>query len=277
MSDPREESMERLLSSATRPAADPAFRARLRERFLDLSAATAPDARTGIERETPVTAPIRRVPVRNNIFPLIWPLVLAASVAGILFFVLSRDAVVRWRVLDLPDGAQYVVDGYVVDTHDTARMADLLQTAHEIDTQDQALRLQLLDQLVLEVAPHSKVSQLSFPTAGAHTIRADSGSLRVVTGPGFSALRVLTDDMQTDITGTAFAIDVVATGTCLCCLHGSVRCDTRDGTGAHAVGGGRRGFGRRDGKPGDWSAAEEAHVAPLRELEALIERTGWKK
>ncbi len=263
--DGRDLAVERALGFVSRPAADPMFRARLRQQFLDVDA-------------PPVAQP-RMVPVRKrtNVFPLVWPAVLAASVALIIVFVLSNDNVVKWRVLDQVSSGNYVVDGYVIDETQAKRMIDLLQTAHEIETKDQGLRLQLLDQLVLEIGPHTHVSQMRFPSAGAYSLHADSGSVRVGTGPGFpGGLRITTDDMVTDVTGTFYAVDVdPKKGTCLCCLHGTVMCDARDKSGAHPVGADKRGFTFHDGKPPEWTAAFDGHLAPLRDLEAAIQRHGW--
>jgi hypothetical protein len=265
--DDRDVAVERALGFLSRPAADPAFRARLRQRFLDVDA--------------PPTAEPRMVPVRkrNNVFPLVWPAVLAASVALVIVFVLSNDNVVRWRVLDAATHASYVVDDHAVDETQEQRMIELLQSAHDIETQDQGLRVQLLDQLVLELGPHTRVSQMRFPPAGAYSLHVDSGSLRVGTGPGFpGGLHITTDDMVTNVTGTIYAVDVEPKkGTCLCCLHGTVMCDAKDKSGAHPVGDDKRGFAYHDGKPAEWTAAFDGHLVPLRDLEAAIQRHGWGK
>ena len=259
--------MERALGFVSRPTADPAFRARLRQQFLDV------DAPPAVE---PGMVPVRK---RNNVFPLVWPAVLAASVAFIIWFELSNDNVVRWHVRDAAANGDYVVDGYALDPTQEKRMKDLLQTAHEIETKDEGLRLQLLDQLVLELGPHTHVSQMRFPAAGAYSLHADAGSLRVATGPGFpGGLRITTDDMVTDVTGTCYAVDIEPKkGTCLCCLHGTVMCDARDKSGQHPVGADKRGFAFHDGKPPEWTAAFDGHLAPLRDLEAAIQRHGWGK
>ena len=90
-------------------------------------------------------------------------------------------------------------------------------------------------------------------------------------------MRVLSNDMEATVTGTVLAIDVLPTGTCLCCLHGTVRCDARDGAGAKPVEDGRRGFAWRTGKPPEWGPAVEPHLVPMRELEGAIQKHGWGK
>ncbi len=292
--DPRDTGMERILGSASRPKADPEFRSRLREQFLE-EAGAAGGARDNVTRANVTRAGVGPQRERTNVFPLVWPFVLAASVAAIMFFVLSRDAIVKWRVLDFQPGSEYVVDGYVTGKGDPAvntkvdgrttdeavlaRLTDLLQTAHTIETKEHGLRVQLLDDLVIDLAPNTRVSSLAFPAAGQWSIRADAGSLRVATGPGFAnnRLRVLSNDMEATVTGTAFTVDVFDIGTCLCCIAGSVRCDARDGTGFHSIEAGKNGFAHRTGKKPEWDGAVDAHVAPLRELQAAIAKHGWGK
>jgi hypothetical protein len=270
--DPRDTGMERILASASRPKADPEYRSRLREQFLE-------GAGTGVTRSGTGAAFAPDVRERTNMFPLVWPFVLAASVAAMIFFVLSRDAIVKWRVLDLEPGSEYVVDGYAAGAQDAPRLADLLQTAHAIETKEHGLRVQLLDDLVLDLGPNTRVSSLAFPAAGLWSIRADAGSMRIATGPGFTnnRLRLLTNDMEATVTGTTFAIDVLDSGTCLCCLEGTVKCDARDGSGFHPVASGKNGFAPRTGKKPEWAWAVDAHVAPLRELQAAIAKHGWGK
>src|SRR6185436_9161988 len=100
------------------------------------------------------------VPQRTRLFPFVWPFVLAASVAFILHYVLSRDANVRWHVVGTDGGGEYVIDGRRMHASETGRLADAVQTAHEIETFDSGLRLQLSEDLVLELGPKTRVSQL---------------------------------------------------------------------------------------------------------------------
>jgi hypothetical protein len=304
--------MERMLQHASSPPADPAFRSRLRERFLDpeapsllesdadhadrrgartAAAGNSPSTEQGratergitagrdVEQDRDVAPSGATVPPRGRIFPFVWPAVLAASVALIMWFVLAGETRARWRILDLESGSPFIVDGRTVDPSDAARLADLLQSAHEIETGEQALRLQLADELVIELAPRTHVSQLTFPASGSWSMRTDSGSVRLATGPGFPGrrLRVLTNEMEVTVTGTSFGIDVLSSGTCLCCLHGVVMCDARDGAASQSVRAGGLGFAYEDGSPAKWGNAFEAHLVPLRDLEAAVERHGWRR
>jgi hypothetical protein len=264
--DPRDPELERLLAKAGRPGASPAFRARLKEQFL-ATAGPVPD----------VMPPVM-VPRRTRMFPFLWPFVLAASVAFILHYVISHDANVRWHVVGTEGGGEYVIDGRRMHSSETGKLLDAVQTAHEIETFDAGLRLQLADDLMLDLAPKTRVSQLSFPAAHVYSIYANVGSLRITTGPNFpgNRLRVMTDDMETAVVGTTFALDVEALGTCLCCIDGTVKCDARDTRGMQPADAGRMCFAFHTGKKPLWGEAVPQHVEPLEKLKSFAAAV-WKK
>ncbi|MBL8857456.1 MAG: FecR domain-containing protein [Planctomycetes bacterium] len=256
--DPRDPELERLLAQAQRPVASAAFRADLQRRF------TAADGPA-------VAAPARRLaeaPPRTRSFPFVWPFVLAASIAAIVFFVLSRDADPRWRVIDTGVGGEFIVDGIRIHSDDAVRLADALQTAREVETFDGRLRLQLRQDLVLDLDPKTRVSQLSFPPAGSYSIYANTGSVRVATGPGFEShrLRVMTDNMEMAVVGTIFGVDVGPMGTCLCCVDGTVRSDPRDGAGMQPTAAGEMCFSFSSGRKPLRGPIHAEHEAPLIEL-----------
>lgn len=267
--EPRDAEIERLLGDLPRPAASAAFRARSREQFLAVDGAR--------EAQVAPSGP-RQVPVRTRAFPFVWPLVIAASIAFVLFFVMSRDSRSRWSVVETAAGAHYKIDELPVDDRDPARLLDLLQTARQIETADAGLVVRLSDQFLVELGPHTKVSGMSFPAAGMYSIRAESGSLRVCTGPGFSGnrLRILTDHMESSVVGTVFGLDVEAAGTCLCCAQGVVKCDPRDGGGSKPVEAGQMCFAYPTGKAAARGAAVEEHLEPLRRLQERA-ATIWQR
>jgi hypothetical protein len=210
-------------------------------------------------------------------FPFIWPLVLAASVLFIVYFVVSRESNPKWRVIDGSASGADIVDGVRVDLSDRARFADLLQTARELDTQQSTLRIAMRDEVVLDIGPSTRLSQISFPAAGPYSVRTDVGSMRVSTGPSFhgNKLRILTDDMEAHVIGTIFSVDVDAEGTCLCCLQGTVSCDAKDGQGAKPIEASKMCFAYRSRKKPGWGDAFEPHVVPLRDLQAWSQ-SHWK-
>lgn len=261
--EPRDRELERLLASARRPAARPAFRSDLKERFLAGPELAPSRAAPG------VSAPRRPAPL-GRVFPFVWPLVVAASITFLVVYVMRRDATMRWRVVGVDGGGQYVVDGARVHSSEGTRLLDLVQTAREIETFDAGLRLQLNDELVLELAPRTRVSELSFPPANPYTIHSGAGSVRVTTGPGFAnRLRLLTNDLEMAVVGTTFGVDIEADGTCLCCLSGTVKCDARDGKGMLPLPAGRMCFAYNTGKPSLWGEAPGVHTDPLQKLQAF--------
>jgi len=283
-SESRDPEMERLLVRALRPTASPAFRASLKERFLaGADEVVAEDTAGSAERAPRSAAEIRTdprgsIPERTRLFPFVWPFVLAASVAFILHFFLTRDAVLRWRVVGTNGGGEYIVDGQRIHSSETGRLLDAVQTAHEIETMDSGLRLQLNDDLVLELGPKTRVSSLSFPPANIYSIYANVGSVRVTTGPTFDGnrLRVLTDDMETAVVGTTFGIDVEKIGTCLCCVAGVVECDARDGRGMQPTEAGKMRFAFHSGAKPMLGDAVSKHTEPLESLKSFASAL-WKK
>lgn len=270
--EPRDRELERLLEFARRPAAAEGFRARLRGEFLS-STGTPIGADPNDETTTP--AP-RRVQPRSRIFPFVWPLVVAASIAFLVFFVLSRDANLRWRVIGVGGGGDYVVDGRRIHSSEMPRLLDAIQTAREIETFEAGLRLQLGDEIVVELGPKTRVSQLSFPPAQSYSVYTNTGSLRMTTGPGYAnRMRVLTDDLEMVVVGTTFGVDVEEKGTCLCCTAGTVKCDARDGRGMLPVEAGHMCFAFHSGAKPMWGDVVKVHAEPLEKL-ASFAHSAWK-
>lgn len=258
--EPRDRELERLLSRAERPVASPAFRERLRDEFL------GPEVVQRVQRPAP----------RTRIFPFVWPLVVAASVAFLIYFVMTRDANLRWRVVGVDGGGEYLVDGRRVHSSEGPRLLDLVQTAHEIETHEAGLRLQLGDELVMELGPRTRVSQLSFPAASSYAAFTHTGALRLTTGPGFqNRLRVMTDDMETVVVGTTFGVDVESDGTCLCCVAGTVKCDARDGRGLVPTEAGRMCYAYHSGRKPLCGEVVPVHAEPLEKLKAFA-AGAWK-
>lgn len=270
--DSRDRELERLLEQARRPAATAAFRARLRDEFLSSpGTATEPVPADG----RPTSEP-RRVQPRSRIFPFVWPLVVAASIAFLIHFVLSRDANLRWRVIGVGGGGEFIVDGRKIHSSEGTRLQDALQTAREIETFEAGLRLQLADEIVVELGPKTRVSQLSFPPAQSYSAYTNTGSLRMTTGPGYAnRMRVLTDTLEMVVVGTTFGVDVEEAGTCLCCTSGMVKCDARDGRGMLPVEAGHMCFAFRSGQKPLWGDVARHHAEPLEKL-ASFANSAWK-
>jgi hypothetical protein len=269
--DPHDAELERLLAKAGRPDASPAFKTRLKDQFLS-PAGAVPDA-------LPIETVSRKmVPHRTRLFPFVWPFVLAASVAFILHYVLSRDANVRWHVVGTDGGGEYVVDGRRMHASETATLHDAVQTAREIETFDAGLRLRLKDDLVLELGAEDARLAAQLP-GGARLFDLRQRGLAAhhdrTEFPGKSPAR---DDGRHGDGGRGHHVRTRrrSLGTCLCCIDGTVKCDARDH--ARNAADGRRSHVFR--VPHRQEAAvgrgRPQHVEPLEKLKSFAAAV-WKK
>jgi hypothetical protein len=260
----RDEPLEHALRSIPRPSAPDQFRARLRARFV--AAASGDDARVVTLR------PARR-------FPMVWPFALAASVALIVWFVVSRDRDLRWRVLDATGGGVVLIDGVQVPVAESARLQDLMQTVQELESPTGALRLLLRDELVIELGPGTHLSKMSFPSGGLYSMRVEKGSARVCTGADFrgNKLRVLSNDVEVICLGTVFAVDVEEKKySCVCCLDGTVQCKPDGVKESKPVEAGKMCMAMYARTPAVWGDAHAPHMVPLHALETWA-RAHWKR
>jgi hypothetical protein len=281
--------LERALRGVEPAQARAGFRAELRQRFLDVSQ-LAPGPHAAVDAAGPARAVQDRAAQdranqgratqgrelgreaghaapRRRIALLVAPL--AAAAALVLFLLLDRPRPRVWEVLDGTSAGVCLVDGRRFDTREREPLCEALASASEIDSLDATLRLAVRDEALVELAPRTRVSAARFSAAGAWTLRADEGSLRIATLPGFRGrgLTVHTPDLDVRLSGTALAVDVEPQGTCVCCLEGTLDCRP-DGCEPGPVASGAMCFGYRDRRPAARGAAYEPHVAPLRELMA---------
>lgn len=262
--------LERALGELPLPAARPEFRARLREQFLEVATAepAAPAVPVAIGRAD-----------RTRLLPFFLPALIAAAVMLVVWSVLTRETPRRWTVLEGAAEGLVVIDGVQVESTNRTRLSDLLATAGEIETKDAPLRIQLERDLVIDLGPRSKLTKMTFPAAGYWSVRAESGSARICTGPTFSAdkhLRVFTADMELGVTGTIFAVDVEPKGTCVCCLQGRIDATPKGTTAAKPIEAGKMCYAYHDTKPAVWGPAVEQHLPPLRDLKGWSD-AHWKK
>ncbi len=253
--------LERALRGVERPSARPEFRAALKQRFV-ASDEAAP---------APEPAPRRRFGL------VLLGGALAAAAAIVLVFLLKRAPEPTWVVLDGSGTGSVRIDGRPFDGADRQGVADALLSAREIETSTTPLRVLLRDEMVLELGPRTRLSQVRLAAAGAWSLRADAGSLRVATGPRFGGrgLAVHTADLALDVTGTIFAVDVDDHGSCVCCLEGSVACKPDGSDAARPVESGRMCFAYRDRSAPSWGAGYEPHGRPLAALQAWA-RERWR-
>lgn len=117
------------------------------------------------------------------------------------------------------------VDGQRIDSLDELDAA--LSGARRIET-DMTLRLRQGEEYVMELAEGTALDMaFADPTApeGADVYFAESGSIRVATGPNYDPVEPLilhTAHVRTQVVGTIYGIDVYPGSSCVCCFEGVV-------------------------------------------------------
>lgn len=129
-------------------------------------------------------------------------------------------------------GEQALLDAIRVDGATLASLDSFgaaLENASRIEVLDSSIRVRRGDSYVMELTEGTELRlQMDDPEApeGSDVFFAESGSIRVATGPGFEAgspLVLHTPHLRTQVTGTIYGIDVYpGKATCVCCLEGSV-------------------------------------------------------
>ncbi len=248
------------LDHLERPAARPEFRAALKERFLAGAAAESAASAPQSARSASATPPRRRLVLLGA--------ALAAAAAVVLTLFLTKVRAPAWRVHDASSATSVVVDGVALRVDDRGLLAEALGSARELEVRGGILRLCVRDEAWIEIADGTRLSQMKFAAAGPYQVKTDRGSLAVSTLPAFAGrgMRVLTDDFDLQVTGTAFAVDVDALGSCLCTLEGSVQCRPAGATAGKSVASGQMCFAYHDGSAPLWGAAHASHLEPLRAL-----------
>lgn len=248
--------LRRALQQLERPAARPEFRAALRERFLDVGeerpGTATPAARAG-------APPPRRL--------LLLAGTLAAAAAIVLTMLLTKSRAPLWRVHPSSTASTVVVDGIALRGDDAASLVAALETARELEARGGTLRVCVRDEAWIEITDGTRLSQMKFAAAGPYQVRTDTGSLAVATLPAFAGrgMRVVTQDVDVQVTGTTFAVDVDAEGSCVCILEGTVRCQPAGET-LRPVAAGEMCFSFRNRAAPVWGPACEPHLEHLRGL-----------
>jgi hypothetical protein len=204
---------------------------------------------------------------------------LAAAAAVVAVLYLAKPAPRHWQVLPGSSATLVRVDGVALPAAEVERIVLALNDARSVHAEGGNLRLSFRDQYALEIPDGARVEFASLGNTGAfdpYTLAAQGTALRVVTGPGFHGheLHVRSADANLRITGTAFAIDNLAEGVCVCGLEGRIA--LRDKSSPEwPLEAGKQCFLPVAGAGPKWGTALDAHVAPVRELEAAV-RGHWK-
>jgi len=252
--------VEEALATVPRPAARAEFRRELRRRFLDGAGASS---------------------ARGRSFGKPFIALLAAVAVLAAGYFLMRPSGPSWRVLHVAPDSLVKADGQTLPIEDPAALARDLRNAREILVETGDLVLQVGDLSLFDLGEGTRVAFAGFDdpgTSATYEVRASSGRLRARTGPGFAGrrMRVQADVMAAVITGTAFAVDYEAEGTCICCLHGIVEIAS-DATGPdpRAIEPRRMCFVSRADHEALWGDPPPSHAQPLQSLEARA-REIWR-
>lgn len=214
--------------------------------------AAGPDQRRGRR-----TAPSRRAPVsarsqRRRTWSIVGGAAALAAAAVIAMIWIpggtAAPAASGWSLLAGGQVAQF--DGQALEAPGDGQLA-VAGSPKIVTAGDETLRLQFLDQMVLELEPGSSLD-ISDLTEEGHaddgwilTMSGDSGGYRVATMAGFRRddrrLTFRTPDADVEVVGTVFGIDryvgreVGPDGTCVCCCDGEVRVTSRSNGQSGAV------------------------------------------
>ena len=165
-----------------------------------------------------------------------------------------------------------------VDGNTVASMEDFdrqIAGANRVESVTTDVRIRYRDEFVMELAADTAVGldawSDSASEGGERVLFAESGSLRMATGPGFDpafSLAVETPHVRTEVVGTIFGLDIGADYTCVCCLEGTIRTQQlMEGVEASSLSAGRT-WVAKAGKESLWQIPlVSTHHAPLLGLE----------
>ena len=210
--DPSEERVREQLRGASVPAANVAFRERLKRDFVAGEFAQ-------LQNVVPLHAERRTHRIR-------WMVGMAAA-AAVMIVTLALNQAPRWTALPSAGAGTLVVDGVTVPLLDTESLTRRLRPGSRLllrGTQD--LDLVSSGLLALQLSPGT---EMVLPTPpGRWFGRAargsvDRGHLRITTGRQFggSRLAITTPDAMVQVTGTTLAVIAEPAGTCVCVLEGT--------------------------------------------------------
>ena len=208
------------LRSATVPAAEAAFRERLKGEFV-----------SGSFTGRPVVLPL---PVRRRIRAR-WVVGLAAA-ASVAIVAAALNQAPRWTALPSAGTGTLVVNGVSLPVGDTDALTRRLRPGSRVLLQStQDLDLVSSGLLAMQLSPGTELVLPSPPGRWfGRTGRAsvDRGLIRVTTGKRFGGARlaITTPEATVHVTGTTLAVIAEPGGTCVCVLEGTAHVRPHRGT-----------------------------------------------
>jgi hypothetical protein len=233
---PDEERVREALRGAPAPAADPAFRARLREQF--------------VSGAIPARAPrLALVPLLGRVARVALPI--AAGLAVAWGAADRMNGAAAWQVLDAGGASGLTVDGVHVTG---SSMSGALKPGARIRYDGAApMALESRGQILMQLEPGTDLTLSSPPGrwwGRAATIALRSGEVRITTGQRFhgASLAVTTAQAHAHVTGTTLAVICFPEGTCVCVCEGTVGVG-ETGREPVMISAGHRRFVYKDGRP----------------------------
>jgi ferric-dicitrate binding protein FerR (iron transport regulator) len=262
----RQKETERLLEALPAPSARPEFRSGLRQRFLARAASAPP---VDVMGDEPVRAP-RSGAARHW---KAWAVLAAAAGIALLLWV-TKPAPRHWQLLPGSTATHVRVDGERLPVAEGDLLVRALNDARSVAAEGGRLRLSFRDQYAFELPEGARVEFAAFGNTGGvdpFSLSVQGSALRVVTGPGFHGheLHLKSGAASLKLTGTALAIDTLPEGVCVCGLEGRIAVLQKGSQDRYLEPGKQCWFPKDGGEPG-WGEAQDAHVAPVRELEAAV-------
>jgi ferric-dicitrate binding protein FerR (iron transport regulator) len=212
------------LRSVAPPAADAAFRARLRASFQDGSLAQ----NAGVEDAVPAPYPVL---VRRPFFARHgrWIGALAGAAVLAIYALVAFNPGPHWQVASMQAAhGNVLVEDDAIPADDAASLTEALLPGATIEWDGEGeLMLISPGQLALAIAPGTR---MTLPAPPPHfygrvvRARLEAGRLRLTTGPDFPGARavVATPEAEAWVTGTTLAVIRDPMATCVCVSEGRV-------------------------------------------------------
>lgn len=213
------------------PAAEPAFRARLKHDFAS--------GRIGERRS------LELAPPRYRQHRLGRAAVPAAAVV-LIAVVAALNQPPSWRLAAVAGGGTALVNGTPVPLSPAAAIERRLEPGARVRLPGTAsVTLASAGRMLLELTPGT---ELTLPEAPGRWFgrtghsKLERGELHVTTGRAFEGARLAieTTEARIEVTGTTFAVLCLPVGTCVCVYEGTVRVGDRRGQWASVAAGRRR-------------------------------------
>jgi hypothetical protein len=230
------------LQALRTPAASPAFRADLKDRFM-----------TGAMAQGTPRRRAHGVPWFGRMPLLGWSMAVAAA-AAVVVIVMGLNRGPAWQPIAAASGSRVIIGGTETRLGNALAAGLRLEPGTTVSYPDSAtLDLVAGDQLWIQFAPGS---ELRLPRSAGRwvgrTVRArvTRGEIRFTTGPAFAGARLLIETTFADVELLGSTIAVIENDdyTCVCAYEGTVRVGPRDGPLSPLPAGMRR-FTYGDGRP----------------------------